>query len=164
MQSIYHIGINASTADQIVSVANQSYAGHVSVAVRSPEVRHMLGLYAAGTGQAGSYSMPTGEAHGASLVESGGRLFQQATYQYGNAYSYGSSLPVYGGGSTLPLGTPGGGMQISLNIGGDSAAKFMTGQVVTPEVVQTQYAQAMYGSAGRVPQALMMTEPGSIVS
>jgi hypothetical protein len=35
---------------------------------------------------------------------------------------------------------------------------------VTPDVVQSQYASAMYGSAGHVGQALMMSEPGSIAS
>jgi hypothetical protein len=164
VQSTYHIGINNSTADQIVSIANQSYAGRVSIAVRSPEVRHMLGLYAAGTGQAGMFQQGLGEAHGASLVESGGILAQQATYQYGQAYTYQSNLPVYGGQPTHSLGAPGGGMQLSLNIGGQDAAKFLQGNVVSPDVVQTQYASAMQGSSGRVPQALMMSEPGSIAS
>jgi hypothetical protein len=164
VHSVYHISINNTTADQIVAIANQSYGSRVSIAVRSPEVRHMLGLYAAGTGQGSVFAQSANEAHGASLVESGGRLQQQATYQYGQAYSQSSSLPVYGGVPTQTLGAPGGGMQLSLNIGGQDAAKFMTGQVVTPDVVQTQYAQAMYGSAGRVPQALMMAEPGSIAS
>ena len=48
VKSVYHISINGSAADQIVSIANSSYGGRVSLAVRSPEVRHMLGLYAAG--------------------------------------------------------------------------------------------------------------------
>jgi hypothetical protein len=163
-QSFYHISINNTTADQIVNIANQSYGGRVSIAVRSPEVRHMLGLYAAGTGQAGMYQQSLGEPHGASLVESGGTLFQQATYQYGNPYSYGSSLPVYGGSPTHVLGAPGGGISLSLNVGGQDAAKFLQGNVITPDVVQTQYANAMYGSSGRVPQALMMSEPGAIAS
>jgi hypothetical protein len=164
VQSVYHIGINNTTADQIVNVANQSYAGRVSFAVRSPEVRHMLGLYAAGTGQSSMYQQSLGEAHGASLVESGGSLMQQATYQYGNAYTYGSNLPVYGGSPTHVLGAPGGNVQLSLNIGGQDAAKFLQGNVVSPDVVQTQYASAMQGSSGRVPQALMMSEPGAIAS
>jgi hypothetical protein len=164
VHSIYHVSINNTTADQIVNIANQTYGGRVSVAVRSPEVRHMIGLYSAGTGQAGMFQQGLGEAHGASLVESGGSLFQQATYQYGQAYSYGSSLPVYGGTPTHALGAPGGGVQLSLNIGGQDAARFMTGQVVSPEVVQNQVASAMNSSTGRVPQALMMSEPGSIAS
>jgi hypothetical protein len=165
VQQIYHISINNSTADQIVAIANQSYAKNVQLAVSSPEVRHMLGLYAAGTGQASKFPAGFNEAHGASLVESGGVLSQQATYQYGNTYSYNSSLPIYGGQSTQTLGAPGGNtMSLSLNIGGQDAAKFMQGNVVSPDVISTQYSAAMQGSNGRVPQALMMSEPGSIAS
>lgn len=162
--SMYHISINNSTADQIVNIANQTYAGHVSIAVRSPEVRRMLGLYAAGTGQAGLYNQGVTQQHGASLVESGGNLFQQATYQYGQAYTYGSNLPVYGGSPTHVLGAPGGGVQLSLNIAGQDAAKFLQGNVVSPDVVQNQLASANNSSNGRVSQALMMSEPGSIAS
>ena len=161
--SLYHITISNSTADQIVQTANQSYAGHVSLAVRSPEVRHMLGLYAAGTGQSNLFGASANDPHGASLVESGGRLMQQATYQYGNAFTQSSNLPVYGGVPSQTLGSPGG-MNLSLNIGGTDAAKFLQGNVVSPDVISTQYAQAMNGSNGRVSQALMMSEPGSIAS
>jgi hypothetical protein len=162
VKSTYHISINNTTADQIVNIANQSYASHVSLAVNSPEVRHMLGIYAAGTGQASMFAQSSNQPHGASLVEAGGRLQQQATYMYGNAYTQSSNLPVYGGVSSQTLGPPGGGMQLSLNIGGQDAAKFLTGNVVSPDVISTQYAAAMNNSNGRVPQALMMSEPGSI--
>jgi hypothetical protein len=160
----YGIDINNSTADQIVEIAKQSYANRVSNAVNSPEVRKMLGLYAAGTGQESMFKAGSSEPHGASLVESGGGLMQQATYQYGFAHTYASNLPVYGGVSSTQLSAPGGGsgMQVSLNIGGQDAARFMTGQVVTPEVVQNQMASAMYQSAGRLNQALLLSSPGQI--
>ena len=158
---LYHIAINNSTADQIVSLANQTYGGSVSRAMRAPEVRHMLGLFAAGTGQ--QFAQGVNEPHGASLVESGGKLFQQATYQYGNPYVQSSNLPTYGGGSPSVLGAPGG-LNLSLNIAGTDAAKFLQGNVVSPDVIQTQYAAAMNSSSGRVSQALMMSEPGSIAS
>jgi hypothetical protein len=168
-KSIYHITVSNSAADQIVATANQSYAGNISIAMRAPEVRHMLGLYAAGTSQGGRFSQGVDDPHGASLVESGGKMYQQATYEYGQAFTQSSSLPVYGGVSSQvvgPPGAPGIGIPstyaLSLNIGGQDAAKFMTGQVVSPDVVQTQYAAAMNNSSGRVPQALMMSEPGSI--
>jgi Tape measure protein len=156
---LYHIAINNATADQIAGLAQQSYGGSVSRAMRSPEVRHMLGLFAAGTGQ--SMAQGFNDPHGASLVESGGMLQQQSTYQYGNPYVQSSNLPTYGGVAATTLGAPGG-LSLSLNIGGTDAAKFMTGSVVTPDVVQTQYASAMSGSNGRVAQALMLSEPGSV--
>jgi hypothetical protein len=124
----------------------------------------MLGLYAAGTGQSSMYQQSLGEAHGASLVESSGRLFQQATYQYGNAYTYGSNLPVYGGAPTHVLGAPGGNVQLSLNIGGQDAAKFLQGNVVSPDVIASQYQSAMQSSNSRLAQSMLMSEPGGTVS
>jgi len=161
----YHIDISNSMADQIVALAKQSYGGTISIAVSSPEVRNMLGLYAAGTGQAGAFPQSASSPHGASFVESGGRLAQQSVYQYGNAYAYQSSVPIYGGGNpgVLP-GGGGGGQQISLNISGSDAASFMTGQFVTPSFVAQQSAAAARASNGRVQQAMILSQPGSIVS
>jgi hypothetical protein len=161
-RNFYHIDINNTTADQIVGIAQQSYGGRVSIAIRSPEVRQMLGLYAAGTGQARMFPQSADTPHGASLVESGGRLMQQSVFQYGQSYTYQSNLPVYGGGSTGTLPVPGGNISLALNIDGDSAAKFMAGRVVTPEVIESQYASAMSSSTGRVDQALMLSQPGAI--
>ena len=168
-KSIYHISVNNSTADQIVAMANQSYGGNVATAMRSPQVRQMLGLYAAGTGQGGVFAHGVDQPHGASLVESGGSLYQAPTYEYGLPFTQRSSLPVYGGLSSQvvgPPGAPGIGIpstyNLSLNVGGADAAKFMVGQVVSPEVVESQYSTAMNSSSGRVGQALMMSAPGSI--
>ena len=62
----------------------------------------MLGLYEADTGQ---HAEGVDEPHGASLVESGGQLFQQQTYQYGQGYES-SNPPTYGGGSPSVLARP----------------------------------------------------------
>jgi hypothetical protein len=40
----------------------------------------------------------------------------------------------------------------------------MQGNVVSPDVISSQYAMAMQNSNGRVNQALTMAEPGSIAS
>lgn len=161
----YHIKINRSTANQIVALAKQSYGNHVSIAVRSPEVRQMLGLYAAGTGQAGAFPQSATTPHGASLVESGGRLFQGSMYQYGNAYVQESSLPVYGGGSPGILPAAGGpAPQMVFNIQGAAVDRFLTGQVFTPEAVSDRYGAAMAASAGRRQNAMSMLNPGDIIS
>ncbi len=140
VQTQYHISINNSMADQIVALAGQKYGNTISVAVRSPEVRQMLGLYAAGTGQ--KFRQSSDVAHGASLIENQGRLSQGAEYQYGNAYSYASNLPVYGGVSTQPLPNPGGNFSLSFNVEGASTAQFLNGQVFTPENTQSNFAAA----------------------
>jgi hypothetical protein len=168
VKSQFGITINNPTADQIVAIARQSYASHVSLAVRSPEVRQMLGLYAAGTGQARNFPQGADTPHGGGLVESGGRLFQQTTSLYGNQYAYSSNLPVYGG--TAGVGTfpsPGGGggnISLSLNVDGDGISPFMQGQVITPSYVAQAQAAAWRGSQGRVDAALALSQPGSIAS
>lgn len=167
VRQAYHIDISNSMANQIVGIAKQSYGGTMSIAVMSPEVRQMLGLYAAGTGQANRFPQSAMTPHGGSLVESGGRLFQESVYQYGNPYSYQSNLPVYGGvaGGNLPAPGGGGGqMFVSLNLSGKDAASFMTGSYVTPSFVSSQYSAALASSQGRQSTAMTFSEPGSIVS
>lgn len=161
----YGISINNQMADSIVSIADSRYGHMLSIATRSPEVRQMLGLFAAGTGQNGSRALSSMTAHGAGIVESGGRAYQNPVYMYGSAYTYQSSLPVYGGNSGYSLPSPGGGpTQIALSISGNDAANFMTGQYVTPQFVGNQYSAALAGSNGRTQNSMMLNEPGSIVS
>ena len=49
-KQLYSISIDDSMAKQIVNIAQQKYAGEVSVAVRDPDVRKMLMLYSQATG------------------------------------------------------------------------------------------------------------------
>jgi hypothetical protein len=154
-------------ADQIAGIAQSKYGGNVETAVHSPEVRQMLGIYAAGTGQSKSFPMSANTPFGASLTESGGTLYQSPTYQYGNPYTYKSSLPTYGGNSGGTLPAPGGGggnTYVALNVGSNSAAKFMTGEYVTPDYVQSQNTQAWNSSAGRTDNTLAINDPGTLVS
>ena len=51
VKQLYFVNIDTAMAKQIVGIAQQKYAGHVSIAVRDPDVRKMLELYAQGTGQ-----------------------------------------------------------------------------------------------------------------
>lgn len=160
----YHIDINNNMADQIVKIAQSSYGGRVSIAVRSPEVRQMLGLYAAGTNQAGAFPQSASTPHGASLVESGGRLQQQSLYQYGNPYAYQSSLPVYGGVSGGTYASNNGPTYMSFNVGGKSTGDYLDGQFFQPDQVSSKYSAAMRSSNGRVDNSMLMNQAGSIVS
>ena len=165
VQSIYHVSISNGMADQIASLAQSKYGNNVQIAVMSPEVRQMLGLYAAGTGQASRMPQDALAPHGASLVESGGGLFQAPSYQYGNAYAYHSNLPIFGGNQGVGvLPNPGGSLQLSLNVQGQDVSSFMTGQVVTPSYVAASQLSAYNASNGRVASSLMVNEPGTIVA
>ena len=144
MKQIYSVSIDNSMARQIVGLARQKYAGHVSIAVRDPDVRKMLMLYSEGTGQKMPLSATTPQA--GSLAEMGGRLYQQATYVNGMPYAFQSSLPVAGGYATGTYPTPGP-LSLQVNVSGQGAAQFVAGQVVTPEFVQSQWSSAAAGRA-----------------
>jgi len=53
---------------------------------------------------------------------------------------------------------------MSLNISGNDAANFMTGQFVTPQFVTDQAMAAQYSSYGRTQQSANMQLPGLTVS
>jgi hypothetical protein len=152
----------ASFTGLALDLAKQKYAGHVSIAVRDPDVRKMIELYAAGTGQKVPLSGSTPRA--ASIVEQGGRAYQAPTYQYGQAYAYSSSLPTAGGGS--PMMWPGQ-SQIVLNVNGQSAADLLEGRIastVTPGYVQDRYSDALASSDRRQANAAMLQQAGLIVA
>ena len=161
VKQIYNISIDNSMAQKIVAVAQQKYASHVSIAVRDPDIRKMLQLYAEGTGQKFPLSATT--PVGGSLVEQGGNLYQQASYVNGQPYTFQSSLPVLGGFSTgtypnagLPSSmASGGGVNLALNI---------NGQPITPDFVADQSLAAQGASYGRTQQAANMQVPGLMVA
>src|SRR5579883_2504272 len=161
VKQIYSISIDTAMARKIVSIAQQKYANHVSIAVRDPEVRKMLQLYAEGTGQKFPLSATT--PVGGSLVEQGGRLYQQASYVNGVPYSFQSSLPVLGGlgaGNVYP--NPGG--PVTSGGGGVNLALNINGQPITPEFVTDQAMAAQGSSYYRTQQSANMQVPGLMVS
>jgi hypothetical protein len=107
VKQLYSINIDNNMARQIAAIAKQSFGGDVDIAVRSDQVRQLVKLYAEAMGQK-SAALTALTPHAASLIESGGKLYQGAVYDNGQAYSYSSSLPVYGGVSTqlLPTASP----------------------------------------------------------
>ena len=156
----YGIHIDHTTGQQIADIANSRYARHVSVAVHSPEVRQMLGLYSAATGQSMALSAST--PHPFSLVESGGKLYQQAVYQYGKPYAFNTPLPIFGGVQANTIPSPGG-VNLSLNIGDKGAADFMNGRVVTSDNVQSKWSQAQYASNGRTDASSLFQNNASVI-
>ena len=166
VKQIYNIGISNAVANQIVSIAQSKYGSRVSIAVRSPEVRGLLGLYAAGTGQ--KFPLSASTPYAGSLVEQGGKLYQQATYQYGNSMAYSSNLPLMGGsGSTQTIPTNGGPTMLTLNVNGQSAADLLDGRVastVNPGYIQDQYSAAIASGRGLLSNSAMIQQPGLITS
>jgi hypothetical protein len=167
VKTTYQITISTGMANQIVAIAQQKYGNNVQEAVRSPEVRQMLGLYAAGTGQKSSALLTEMTPHAGNLIMQGGQLQQEASYMYGQAYTYQSSLPTYGGVSSTTLPSPSNTtpvhMQLNIN-GSDNLTNFMAGNVITPGMVQSQFATAQQNSTGRVQNAATVQQPGLIAS
>jgi hypothetical protein len=161
-KQIYGLNIDNQMAQQIAQIAQSKYGGNVTVAVHSPEVRQMLGLYAAGTGQKMPLSATTPQA--GSLAEQGGKLYQQATYQYGNAYSYSGNVPVLGGVSSTVNPGASQPMSLSLNVGGQDLNSFMAGNVITPDVIQDQVASAWAAGNGRVTSSASMQGQPNLIT
>ncbi len=172
IKSIYGVDIpqNSGTIKQVVQIAQSQFGGDIAVAVRSPSVRQLVMLYSEATGQKMPLSATT--PYAGSLVEQGGRLYQQASYQDGQAHVYSSALPTLGGVAASTYPTPGGPntaggtgpTYLSLNIGGSDTANFMTGQFVTPQFVTDQALAAQYSSYGRTQQSANMQVPGLTVA
>ncbi len=157
VKSIYGFDINNGMADQIVGVAQSKYGGTVSVAVRDPEIRQALELFAMGTGR---YLPPSASTpRGGAIEEIGGHLYQTPMYQYGRPYSYQSSIPTVAGIASQLLG-PSGSTYLSLHFDGQSAGDMMTGQFVTPTVVANKFRSAAAMSQGRLSTAAALMNPG----
>jgi len=189
IKDIYHVSIGNDVANQVVGMAGK-YGGKVSLVVRTPEVRQLVELYAASTGQKIPLSATT--PHAGSISEVNGRLYQDPSYVYGQSYTYSSSLPTAGGYANLPhfdtggtvpgaYGTPqlivahggekitnpamgGGTMMLQLVVGDKGAADFMTKQYVTAEFVQQQWSRAADDSNGRLSNSAAIQYPGLLIS
>jgi hypothetical protein len=172
IKSIYGVDIpqSSGTIKQVVQIAQSQFGGQLAVAVRSPSVRQLVMLYSEATGQKMPLSATT--PYAGNLVEQGGKLYQQASYQDGQAHAYASNIPTLGGIAAGTYPTPGGpntaggsgATYLSLNISGNDAANFMTGQFVTPQFVTDQAMAAQYSSYGRTQQSANMQLPGLTVA
>ncbi|MBZ5586560.1 MAG: hypothetical protein LAQ30_31120, partial [Acidobacteriia bacterium] len=163
IKSIYGVDVpaNSGTIKQVVSIAQQQFGGTISVAVRSPSVRQLIMLYSEATGQKMPLSAMT--PYAGSLVEQGGSLYQQASFQNNGWHMYQSGIPTLGGiaGSTYP--TPSG-PSTGGGIGGTTIALNINGTPITPEFVMDQSMMAQGTSYGRTQQAANMQVPGLMVA
>ena len=162
VKQLYSIIIDNSMAQQIAGIAQQKYAGHVSIAVRDPDVRKMLMLYSQATGQKMPLSASTPQS--ASLAEVGGRLYQQASYVNGTPYTFQSNLPVLGGYQTGTYPMPASRCRCNSTSPARARRSSWPGQVVTPEFVQAQWSNAGASSNGRLQNSAMMQQPGLVIA
>jgi hypothetical protein len=173
IKQIYGVDIptGSGTIKQVVSIAQSQFGGDVAVAVRSPSVRQLVMLYSESTGQHMPLSATT--PYAGSLAEQGGNLYQQASYQDGQAHVYASNIPTLGGiaagayptpGGPNMAGGAGGNTFLSLQVGGSDTASFMTGAFVTPQFVADQGMAAQQSSYNRTQDSANAQAPGLTVS
>jgi hypothetical protein len=167
IKSLYGINISSGsdTVKQVVAMAKQKFGGSVSMAVRSPDVRQLLQLYADSTGQ--KSNIFTDQVRPASLVESGGGLYQSATYRNGTPYTYNSYLPTLGpSGGTLPTGNPMGGAVTVMVSPGATQDLWRTGTALAIAGDPRGVAQANLNGAGqssaRLNSAMTLLSPSTV--
>jgi hypothetical protein len=167
--TIYGLQINAnsSTIAQIVAMAKQSYGGTISIAVRSAPVRELLQLYADSTGQKSSL-LTAQQVHSASMTQSGGSLYQSATWQNGTPYTYASSLPTLGpSGGTIPTSNPMMNGMTSIHLNPQQTADLITtgatqAIAANPRGVALSAGSGNQQSASRMNAAGLSFDPGAI--
>ena len=134
VQQIYGVNISdRSVLTQIMQIAKQSYGGKISVAVYSPEVQKLVGLYAESTGQKYQNLMYRGPEN-VNLVSGGGWVgFNPTIGPAGQAYSFQSAAGIGTVNLNQAPGTAivGGGSGVTqISLDGNATTSFLQGQTV----------------------------------
>jgi hypothetical protein len=153
IKALYGVDMRDKTIlSQIVSIAKQAFGGNLDAAIRSPQVRDLIELYALSTGQS-TAGLPA-TVKPVTLAQSGGALFQQ---------SAGFALDRIG------AGAPSGGAPIVINISVPGAKEFFEQEtlrvvVENPRAVQSATMSAMRANSGRRESAALQLSPGLITA
>jgi hypothetical protein len=167
IKAIYGVDISdKAILRQIVDTAKQGFGGNLDVAIRSPQVRDLIELYAMATGQSTAGLSPT--VRPVSLVQQGGSLYQQS------GFSNGSLLPSFGGLPTIGLdrisaGTPQNAGPIVIQLDGPATTALLQGEAVqaiadNPRLVQGATMTATRANAGRREMLSLQLSPGTLTS
>lgn len=162
---------------QITGIAKQSFGGNLDVAIRSPQIRDLLELYAMSTGQ--SFGGGNAKMRPVSLVQTGSGLSQEALYDNGRALAHAglasrtsadiiSSNP---GGTGQPTNYGGGQMPVTVvaKLDGPATTALLRGEAVetiqaNPRTVQAATTNAGRGDYQRMETVKNATNPGLLLS
>jgi len=138
---------------QIVDIAKQGFGGNLDMAIRSPQIRDLVELYALSTGQ-GTSGLPA-TMRPVSLLQQGGSLFQTSA----------SGLTL----DRIGSGTPSSAAPTVINITVPGAKEFFEKETVrvvveNPRAVQSAAMAATKQNAGRREMTGLQLSPGLIVS
>jgi hypothetical protein len=139
---------------QIVDIAKQGFGGNLDMAIRSPQIRDLVELYALSTGQS-TAGLPA-TARPVSLLQQGGGLFQSSPGVL--------TLDRIGGGARSSAAGP-----TVINITVPGAKEFFEKETVrvvveNPRAVQSAAMTATKASAGRREMTGLQLSPGLILS
>jgi hypothetical protein len=148
VKALYGVTIDKPLAQRIAQMAKDAYGGNIDMAVRTPQVRELIELYAQTTGQ----RMPLNPnvPRAVSLASMGGQLYQNPMYVNGSAYAFSSNLPTLGGGS---IDTIGGGAPLPVVV--------QVSPQATAELWKTGTTQAIASSGRAIQQSLMSAQKAS---
>ena len=154
IKAIYGVDIREKNIlAEIVNIAKQGFGGNLDMAIRSPQVRDLVELYALSTGQS-TAGLPA-TMRPVSMLQQGGSLFQQS--------SSGLTLDRIG------VGSPSGAGPIVVNITVPGAKEFFEKETVrvvvdNPRAVQSAAMSAMKANSGRRESAALQLSPGLITA
>jgi hypothetical protein len=137
IRAIYQVNIaDKGILRQIVETARQGFGGNLDVAIRSPQIRELIELYAMTTGQSAS-GMPA-QMRAASLVQSGGSLYQLPSWSSGSMLPSPGGLPTFGAAPQSQT--------IVINMDGKQIGQ---GVIQNGRVIVQGAVKALAGSSGR---------------
>jgi hypothetical protein len=153
IKATYGIDIRETNIlSEIVNIAKQGFGGNLDLAIRSPQIRDLVELYALSTGQS-TAGLPA-TMRPVSMLQQGGSLFQQSA-----AFAL----------DRIGTGSPSGGAPIVINISVPGAKEFFEKETVrivvdNPRAVQSATMSAMRANAGRRESAALQLSPGLITA
>jgi hypothetical protein len=160
IKALYGVDISdKGVLQQVVDTAKSAFGGNLDMAIRSPQIRDLIQLYAMTTGQ-NPKGMPQSVTP-LSLVESGGGFYQATQYSNGQPLAGLAGLPsldqVAGGTMTNAGGT----VVIPLQIDSQAVGSVViqNGRVVTQGAIT-----AMKSNSGRREMTALQLSPGTLVS
>lgn len=160
-KAIYGITISRQFAkDPLLGLIKSQFGGNVDVALRSPQIRDLIELYAMSTAQ-GTGGLGINRMAPIAFAQTGGQLFRQPTFSNGSAISLDSI-----GGGTATNAAPS--APISLQLDAEATTAFLQGQTVqtiqqNPRMVQGAVMSANRSNAGRRENAALAIQPGALV-
>lgn len=162
---------------QIVQMSKDSFGGNLDMAIRSPQIRELLELYAMSTGQGFGTQA---KVRPVSLMQDAGGISQNPYYENGRALAFTGAFGTRTSADIIP-GNPGG-VGYATNFGAgpvvvqsvvqldyQATTDFMHGKTAesldaNPRMAQSAVNKAQRGNYGRREQAAQMTHPGLILS